>query len=191
MNWYEEHFGNDFEAFIGWFIVGVLVFMGSLFYFIIPKYHYAHASSSEKCQIDLKKMHDEDKFCNYNDDVKSHKAIVAEEAKAKEETRRAALTPQQRCEEDNKSFSDPESGDSFIVLCKADGTHEVKSADEMQDELHQDEAEANDCNPNYSPCVPNSYYDLDCPDVGFTVRVVGTDVYRFDADGDGYGCESY
>jgi hypothetical protein len=34
-------------------------------------------------------------------------------------------------------------------------------------------------------------YDLDCPDIGHSVVVVGVDVYRFDADGDGVGCESY
>lgn len=45
------------------------------------------------------------------------------------------------------------------------------------------------CNPNYTPCIPNSPYDLDCSDIGFTVRVVGTDVYRLDRDHDGYGCE--
>jgi hypothetical protein len=47
------------------------------------------------------------------------------------------------------------------------------------------------CDPNYSPCVPNVSYDLDCPDIGFSVRVTGYDKHRFDRDGDGYGCESY
>jgi hypothetical protein len=32
-------------------------------------------------------------------------------------------------------------------------------------------------------------YDLDCADIGMTVRVIGTDVYRLDGDGDGMGCE--
>ena len=50
---------------------------------------------------------------------------------------------------------------------------------------------APNCNPNYSPCVPNSSYDLDCPDIGMRVSVTGTDVYRLDADNDGVGCESY
>lgn len=53
------------------------------------------------------------------------------------------------------------------------------------------EAEDSNCNPNYSPCIPNSSYDLDCADVGKTVRVIGTDEYRLDRDGDGAGCESY
>jgi endonuclease YncB( thermonuclease family) len=47
------------------------------------------------------------------------------------------------------------------------------------------------CNPNYTPCVPNSKDDLNCPDVGHSVKVVGSDPYNLDADGDGSGCESY
>jgi micrococcal nuclease len=46
------------------------------------------------------------------------------------------------------------------------------------------------CNPNYTPCVPHAAGDLDCPDVGHPVRVVGSDPYHLDGDGDGYGCES-
>lgn len=49
----------------------------------------------------------------------------------------------------------------------------------------------NNCDPNYSPCVPLVSYDLDCPDIGFSVRVVGSDPHRFDREGDGYGCEAY
>jgi uncharacterized protein YabE (DUF348 family) len=48
------------------------------------------------------------------------------------------------------------------------------------------------CDPNYTPCIP--YYSgnaLNCPDIGKQVRVIGTDHNRFDADGDGWGCESY
>lgn len=47
------------------------------------------------------------------------------------------------------------------------------------------------CDPNYSPCVPNTSSDLDCPDIGFMVQVLGSDPHRFDGDDDGYGCESY
>ena len=50
-------------------------------------------------------------------------------------------------------------------------------------------APPSNCDPNYTPCVPKVSYDLDCPDVGFTVSVIGSDVHRFDRDGDGYGCE--
>jgi endonuclease YncB( thermonuclease family) len=47
------------------------------------------------------------------------------------------------------------------------------------------------CNPNYTPCVPNSASDLNCSDVGHPVKVVGSDPYNLDGDGDGSGCESY
>ena len=50
---------------------------------------------------------------------------------------------------------------------------------------------ASSCDPNYTPCVPKASYDLDCGDIGFSVRVIGTDTHRFDRDGNGYGCESY
>ena len=50
---------------------------------------------------------------------------------------------------------------------------------------------ASSCDPNYTPCVPKVSYDLDCGDIGFSVRVIGTDTHRFDRDGNGYGCESY
>jgi uncharacterized protein YabE (DUF348 family) len=48
------------------------------------------------------------------------------------------------------------------------------------------------CDPNYSPCIP--YYAgnaLNCPDIGIRVRVIGYDHNRFDADGDGWGCDAY
>lgn len=49
-----------------------------------------------------------------------------------------------------------------------------------------------ECNDNYSgACVPNVKNDIDCKAVGSTVTVVKKDVYHFDADGDGQGCESY
>lgn len=49
------------------------------------------------------------------------------------------------------------------------------------------------CDPNYSGgCVPIVGYDLDCPDIGFSVVVVGSDPHGFDGnDNDGLGCESY
>lgn len=52
-------------------------------------------------------------------------------------------------------------------------------------------ANASNCDPNYTPCIPNVSYDLDCADVGKQVRVIGTDTHRLDREGDGYGCESY
>lgn len=51
---------------------------------------------------------------------------------------------------------------------------------------------APDCDPNYGgACVPIVAWDLDCADIGESVTVLGTDIHRFDADGDGAGCESY
>lgn len=47
------------------------------------------------------------------------------------------------------------------------------------------------CDPNYSPCIPNVAYDLDCPDIAKQVRVIGVDRHRFDRDKDGWGCETY
>lgn len=55
---------------------------------------------------------------------------------------------------------------------------------------HTSYATDDDCDPNYAGgCVPNVSYDLDCPDIGFTVTVVGVDRHRFDRDKDGVGCE--
>lgn len=51
---------------------------------------------------------------------------------------------------------------------------------------------AGDCDPNYTPCVPNVSYDLDCADIGFSVQVIGYDRHGFDGnDNDGWGCETY
>lgn len=50
--------------------------------------------------------------------------------------------------------------------------------------------QSSDCDPNYTPCVPNVSYDLDCGDITFSVRVIGNDHHRFDKEGDGRGCES-
>lgn len=48
------------------------------------------------------------------------------------------------------------------------------------------------CDSNYvGGCVPMVGYDLNCPDIGFMVQVVGVDIHRFDRDRDGWGCESY
>lgn len=48
------------------------------------------------------------------------------------------------------------------------------------------------CDPNYrGACVPVSTTDLDCPEIGARVQVVGSDPHRLDGDGDGWGCETY
>ncbi len=50
------------------------------------------------------------------------------------------------------------------------------------------------CHPGYpDDCIPPGPPDLDCPDIGHRVRVDQSrgDPHRFDADRDGWGCESY
>ena len=57
-------------------------------------------------------------------------------------------------------------------------------------------SDRNACDPNYDPCVPIAS-DVDCAGgsgngpayVVGPVRVIGTDVYRLDADHNGIGCE--
>lgn len=50
------------------------------------------------------------------------------------------------------------------------------------------------CDPNYEGCIPIFPPDLNCNDIkrlGLNpVRVIGKDVHRLDADGDGVGCTS-
>jgi endonuclease YncB( thermonuclease family) len=50
------------------------------------------------------------------------------------------------------------------------------------------------CDPNYSPCIPISVADLNCPDLyarGISsIRVIGTDIHKFDRDRDGIACEN-
>jgi hypothetical protein len=57
-------------------------------------------------------------------------------------------------------------------------------------------AMAQNCDPNYSPCVPVAR-DVDCAGgsgngpayVEGPVTVIGSDIYDLDRDGDGVGCE--
>jgi hypothetical protein len=50
------------------------------------------------------------------------------------------------------------------------------------------------CDPNYEGCIPLYPPDLNCSDIkklGLApVKVIGKDVHRLDADGDGIGCTS-
>ena len=52
-------------------------------------------------------------------------------------------------------------------------------------------ASSGKCDPNYSgACIPSPPPDLDCSDItARRFRIVGTDVHRFDSDGDGIACE--
>lgn len=57
-------------------------------------------------------------------------------------------------------------------------------------------AQTEECDPNYTPCVPIAS-DVDCAGgkgngpayVKGPVRVIGRDIYGLDRDGDGIGCE--
>lgn len=49
---------------------------------------------------------------------------------------------------------------------------------------------AEECSPNYEPCIP-LVDDLNCPEIGMRVKVIGEDIYNLDSDGNGIGCESY
>lgn len=55
-----------------------------------------------------------------------------------------------------------------------------------------DDSSGDGCNSNYEgACIPDSPGDIDCPDVPESnFDSVGSDPYRFDADGDGVACES-
>jgi micrococcal nuclease len=48
------------------------------------------------------------------------------------------------------------------------------------------------CEPSYPDvCIPPAPPDLDCPDISYRrFRVLAPDPHRFDADGDGIGCET-
>jgi hypothetical protein len=72
-----------------------------------------------------------------------------------------------------------------------DSTYADPYDDQADNSYTDDEEEVNTCNDNYSGCVEDSSYDLDCSDIGEEVEVIGYDEYNLDRDGDGYGCESY
>lgn len=69
------------------------------------------------------------------------------------------------------------------------------SEDFIIPEYEEDEDES-DCDSNYSGCVPVAS-DVDCASgsgngpayVSGPVRVIGSDIYDLDRDGDGWGCE--
>ena len=59
-----------------------------------------------------------------------------------------------------------------------------------EEEAETEEEASSGCDTNYTGCVPETGYDVDCSEVSGPVEVIGTDVDGLDADGDGIGCES-
>jgi hypothetical protein len=45
------------------------------------------------------------------------------------------------------------------------------------------------CDPNYTGCVPDTGYDVDCKEVDGPVEVIGIDSNGLDSDGDLIACE--
>ena len=80
----------------------------------------------------------------------------------------------------------------YAYLVTAGGALQSKASSSGSTATNPPPAPPSSCDPNYSGyCVPNVSYDLDCPDIGHFVYVVGSDPHGFDADNDGEGCESY
>ncbi|TLP93295.1 thermonuclease family protein [Nesterenkonia salmonea] len=52
-----------------------------------------------------------------------------------------------------------------------------------------DPPEGENCDPNYTPCVPPYPPNINCSDIDFAVEVIGSDPHGLDGDGDGIGCE--
>jgi len=73
-------------------------------------------------------------------------------------------------------------------------TKSKKAPKESRPDVSQSETPrtGDQCDPNYAgACVPISPFDLDCPDIGEKVQVIGDDIHGFDRDRDGFGCETY
>lgn len=65
------------------------------------------------------------------------------------------------------------------------------SYEESDETYVPSESEGSACDPNYTGCVPESFGDVDCDEVGEEVEVIGEDVYGLDLEEDGYACEIY
>jgi hypothetical protein len=58
-------------------------------------------------------------------------------------------------------------------------------------EVEPAQSESPECDPNYVPCVPPHPPDVNCPDIGHEVQVVGSDPHGLDGDNDGTGCDGF
>jgi hypothetical protein len=84
---------------------------------------------------------------------------------------------------------DADSASEAIERLERREAREAREEAEFEEEFAE-EGGGGGCDPNYSGCVPDTGFDVDCDEVGETVEVIGTDVDGLDADGDGIGCES-
>lgn len=86
-------------------------------------------------------------------------------------------------------------GTSFDVQKLSGGTPVLNpsecSYEEPAETYVPTESEGSGCDPNYTGCVPESFGDVDCDEVGEEVEVIGEDVYGLDLEEDGYACEIY
>lgn len=72
----------------------------------------------------------------------------------------------------------------------------TRSSPDALSSSNQASEKASNCDPNYSPCVPIAS-DVDCAGGGGNgpayvrgpIRVIGTDIYGLDRDGNGIACE--
>lgn len=115
----------------GWAFCGLITILLIIFV-VLPMVTYNTADASGKCEIDLSSK-GPGYFCDSENKIQSYEDIANKEAAEAEQTRRDALTPKQRCEEDHKSSNSGEDGD-FIVLCDDAGEADYKSIDDLQEE---------------------------------------------------------
>jgi hypothetical protein len=83
-----------------------------------------------------------------------------------------------------------------VQACSSGASNTSKSANSRNLNKTETAATSDQCDPNYSGCVPIAS-DVDCAGgsgngpayVKGPVKVIGKDIYRLDRDGDGIGCE--
>lgn len=163
------------------------------------------SSPQAKCEAFLDENNN-DEYCKYDGEKASHsedteiacidKEPYFEYDSSTNKCDRVKYASKKACQDDGREESKNFDGEIYGSRCLDDGTWELYDAeyesyliDKAVDETYSNQSE--NCNPNYSPCVPNVNYNLDCNDVSGPVNVIGYDEYFLDADGDGVGCEPY
>lgn len=132
------------------------------------------------------------RYVHLEDGTLYNKAIISE-GYAHEYTYNVPYKYQSEFKQAQKEAEEAEKGLWSPSTCNGDtekSAQQETSKPQPTTNTQSAPSQSNNCDPNYSPCIPNVSYDLDCGDISTSVRVVGTDRHRFDRDGDGYGCES-